>query len=297
MTEDQKKRWGLWLGLLGVMMFAATLPMTRLAVGSADNPQLSPWFVSFGRAAVAGILSLFYLAFTHSPKPARHEWAPLIVAAMGNVVGFPLCLGLALREVGAVHASVVVGILPLATAVLASWVLRQKPSLGFWLCALLGTALVLVYMVLQSGPKQWGFSHADLLLLGAVFWAALGYVFGGQVTKSLGAEQVICWMLVISLPLTFTTALFFTPERSVPAASWMGFIYVSLFSVWIGFFAWYRGLDWGGMVRVSQVQLLQPFFAMVFANWLLGETLDGMTLGFALAVIATVFIGRKMPVR
>jgi drug/metabolite transporter (DMT)-like permease len=135
------------------------------------------------------------------------------------------------------------------------------------------------------------------LLLGAVLWAALGYVYGGQVTKSLGAEQVICWMLVLSLPLTFTAALFFTPEHPVPAASWMGFAYVSLFSVWIGFFAWYRGLDWGGMVRVSQVQLLQPFFAMVFAHWLLGETLDAMTLAFAVAVIATVFIGRKMPVR
>ena len=297
MTDEQKKHWGLWLGLLGVMMFAATLPMTRLAVGSAENPQLSPWFVSFGRAAVAGVLSLFYLAFTRSPKPARHEWAPLIVAAAGNVVGFPVCLGLALREVGAVHASVVVGILPLATAVLASRVLRQKPSLGFWLCALLGTALVLVYMTLKSGLGHWGFSHADLLLLGAVLWAALGYVVGGQLTKSLGAEQVICWMLVVSLPLTFTASLFFTPEHPVPTASWMGFAYVSLFSVWIGFFAWYRGLDWGGMVRVSQVQLLQPFFAMVFAHWLLGETLDAMTLAFAVAVIATVFIGRKMPVR
>lgn len=296
MNDAQKHRWGLWLGLLGVVMFAATLPMTRLAVGSQEAPLLSPWFVTFGRAAVAGVLSVVYLWVTRSPRPASHEWRPLGVAALGNVVGFPLCLGLALREVEAVHAAVVVGILPLATAVMGSWVTRQRPSLGFWLCALLGTALVTVYMALHGGTASWRLSHADLLLLGAVLFAALGYVKGGQVTPSLGAEQVICWMLVMSLPLTLPVAWYFAPEQPIPTRSWMGFLYVSLFSVWIGFFAWYRGLHWGGMVRVSQVQLLQPFIAMVFAHWLLDERLETTTVLFALAVIATVFVGRKMPI-
>lgn len=135
-----------------------------------------------------------------------------------------------------------------------------------------------------------------MLLLGAVLFAALGYVKGGQVTQSLGAEQVICWMLVMSLPLTLPVAWYFAPDQPIPTPSWLGFVYVSLFSVWIGFFAWYRGLHWGGMVRVSQVQLLQPFIAMVFAHWLLGEALDATTVLFALAVIATVFVGRKMPI-
>ena len=289
---------GLWLGLLGVVLFAATLPMTKLATGPAQAPQLSPVFVTFGRAAVAGLLSLAYLALTRGARPrGRRQWGAIAFTACGVVVGFPLFLALGLRHVESVHASVVIGILPLATAVVASVWLRQRPSAGFWICALAGSALVAAFVLLRNDATDSQAQWADLLLVLAVFSAAFGYVSGGRLTQQLGAERVICWVLVISLPVTLPVMLLNWPTQQVPGSAWMGFAYVSLISMWIGFFAWYRGLALGGTVRVSQVQLVQPFFSMVFSVPLLGESLDLMTVGFALAVIATVFIGKKMPVR
>ncbi len=287
---------GLWLGLLGVVLFAATLPMTKLATGNADTPQLSPAFVTFGRAAVAGILSVFYLLATRSPAPRGNQWRQLVFTASGIVVGFPLFMAMGLRHGESVHASVVLGILPLATAVVASLWLRQRPSMGFWVCAIAGSALVAAFVALRPGSTAGGAQFADLLLLLAVLFAAFGYVSGGQLTAQLGAERVICWVLVISLPFTLPVMLLNWPEAAVRTSAWLGFGYVALFSMWIGFFAWYRGLALGGTVRVSQVQLVQPFLSMLFSVPLLGESLDAMTVGFALAVIATVFIGKKMPV-
>jgi drug/metabolite transporter (DMT)-like permease len=287
---------GLWLGLLGVLIFAATLPMTKLATGSAQAPSLSPAFVTFGRAAVAGLLSVAYLLLTRSPLPRGGQWRALGFTACCVVVGFPLFLALGLRHVESVHASVVTGILPLVTAVVASLWLRQRPSLGFWVCAVTGSALVAVFMVLRSGAPGSAAQWADVFLLIAIASAACGYVSGGQLTAQLGAERVICWVLVVSLPVTLPVMLLQWPQQPVAASAWGGFAYVALFSMWIGFFAWYRGLAWGGTVRVSQVQLVQPFLSMLFSVPLLGESLDLLTVGFALAVIATVFIGKRMPV-
>ncbi|MCB2070348.1 MAG: DMT family transporter, partial [Ottowia sp.] len=133
--------------------------------------------------------------------------------------------------------------------------------------------------------------------LGAVVAASVGYVYGAQVTPELGAERVICWMCVLALPLTLPAALWLWPDTAaqpVRTASWLAFVYVGTVSMWAGFFAWFRGLDWGGALRVSQVQLLQPFLSMLFAVPLLGERLDALSLGFALAVVATVFVGRRL---
>jgi drug/metabolite transporter (DMT)-like permease len=137
---------------------------------------------------------------------------------------------------------------------------------------------------------------ADALLLGAVASAAVGYVAGARLATQMPAERVICWVLVGSLPLTVPAMLFAWPTQEASAAAWGGFAYVTVFSMWLGFFAWYRGLALGGTLRVSQVQLLQPFLALLFAVPVLGETLEPVTLCFALAVIAVVFVGRKMPV-
>jgi len=285
---------GLWLGLLGVAIFAMTLPMTRLAVGPADAPQLPPLFVTAGRAALAALLSIAYLRLTGAQWPARGLWPALGLCAAGTVIGFPLFLALALRQVDAMHAAVVTGLLPLATAALAALAFRQRPSLGFWVCALLGSALVLGFAVWAGGGRL---GWADGLLLLAIVSAAGGYVAGATASRALSAEQVICWVLVLSQPLTGPLMLLSWPIRPASAAAWAGFAYVTVFSMWLGFFAWYRGLVLGGTVRVSQVQLLQPFLALLFAVPILGERLDPVTLIFSLAVVLTVFLGRRMPVR
>ena len=308
---------GLWLGLLGVIIFAVTLPMTKLAVGTLAQPQLSPWFITFGRAAVAGLLSILYLTWQYKSAkeanstnkktnqrvwklPSASEWGLLAFTACGVVVGFPLFLSLALQYVPSTHGAVVTGLMPLATAVIAAIWYKQRPSMGFWFFAVLGTALVLSFMLLRSADAGGQFSMhlADIFLLLAMICGSLGYIGGARLTPSLGAERVICWVLVLSLPITVPLTLQTMPQHfsAIQAGSWWAFAYVAVFSMWLGFFAWYRGLALGGAVRVSQVQLVQPFLSLLFAVPLLGEKIDLMTLGFALAVIATVFIGKSMSV-
>ena len=284
---------GFAMGALGVVIFAMTLPMTRLAVGAAADPQLPPAFVTAGRAALAGVLSVLYLLALRAPWPARRHLPALAVSALGTVVGFPMSLALALRQVDAMHAAVVTGLMPLSTAVIAAIVLRQRPSLGFWVCALVGCALVLAFAGWQGGGAL---SAGDGWLLLAVLFTGIGYVAGAKVAAEMPAPQVICWVLVLSLPFTLPLAVWWWPQVPVRSSAWGGFLYVSLFSMWLGFFAWYRGLALGGVMRVSQVQLLQPFLALLFAVPVLGEKLDAPTLVFSLAVIAVVFIGKRMPV-
>lgn len=294
-----RQRIGFWLGVLGVMLFAITLPATRLATGSDADPQFSPFFVTAARAALAGLLSVAFLLATRSPWPERAHWRPLAMSVAGNAIGFPLLLALALRSVTAVHAAVILALAPLATAVVAAWVLGQRARWGFWLCAVLGCALVVVYSWLRAQQSGgFGLAWADVLLIGAVIAAAVGYVYGAQVTPTLGAERVICWVCALALPVSLPLALWLWPDAATlagaRASAWAGVVYVGAVSMWSGFFAWFRGLDWGGALRVSQVLLLQPFLAMLFAVPLLGERLDALSLGFAAAVVLTVFAGRRL---
>lgn len=291
----QKETLRLWLGVLGVAIFALTVPMTRLATGTVDAPQLSPWFVTFGRAALAGFLSVAVLLAIRAPWPTGVQRRPLLFAVLGNVIGFPLLLALALRQVTSGHAAVITALLPLATAAMAAWVLHHRARLGFWVCAVLGSGLVMVYSLLRAYQTGHGFGleWADLLLLVAVLVAAMGYVYGAQVTLALGAEKVICWICVMALPITLPVAVLTWPMQPVAWSAWGALLYVGVFSMWAGFFAWFRALALGGALRVSQTQLLQPFLSILAAVPLLGEPLEVMTMGFALAVVATVFVGKR----
>ncbi len=291
--DPRRARQGLALGALGVLVFAFSIPMTRLASGSSQAPQLDPVFVALGRAGVAGLLAALTLALTRAPWPHRSQWPLLAVTAAGVVFGWPVLLGLAVRQVEAVHASVISGLLPLATAVIAALALRQRAPAGFWACAVAGSALVVAFAAWRgAGVPQW----PDLWLLGAVLAASTGYVSGARLQSGphgLTPEQVISWVLLLSLPLTLPVLVMRWPAAPVSTGAWLGFGYVSLFSMWIGFFAWYRGLAWGGTLRVSQVQLLQPFLSMLLSVPVLGERLDPATVVFALAVMACVAAGRR----
>lgn len=287
---------GLWLGTLGVVIFALTLPMTRLAVGTPADPHMSGVFIAMGRAVVAAVLSAGFLLATRAPWPRREDWLPLAIISGGVVFGFPLFTSVAMRHVEAVHASVIVGVLPLATAAVGALLHRQRPSPAFWACAALGSALVVVFAMLRSSGTGLSIQPADMLLLAAMACAAVGYGYGAQLSQRMRAEHVICWALVLCTPVTVPAAALSWPHNDIPPSAWWAFAYVAVFSMWLGFFAWYRGLAIGGTVRVSQVQLIQPFVSMLFAVPLLGESLDAVSVGFALAVIATVFIGKKMPV-
>jgi drug/metabolite transporter (DMT)-like permease len=284
------RRAGLVLGVLGVLIFALSIPMTRLASGSADDPRLPAAFIAVGRAALAGVLALAYLRAVDARRPTREEWPWLVATALGVVFGWPLFLGFAVLHVDAVHASVVSGVLPLATAAIAALMLRQRAGAGFWACAVAGCALVAAFAWVKGGAA---FQAADGLLLLAVLAASFGYVSGARLSRAMPPQQVISWVLVLSLPVTLPVTAALWPSQPAPAVAWGGFLYVSLFSMWLGFFAWYRALALGGALHVSQVQLLQPFLSMLFAVPLLGESLDAATVAFALAVMLTVFLGQR----
>jgi drug/metabolite transporter (DMT)-like permease len=289
--DAARLRRGFALGLLGVALFALTIPMTRLASGSTSTPQLSPWFVAFGRAAAAGVLAIGYLLAVRAPWPQPRQWRTLAFTAIGVVFGFPLFMGLAVVRVDAVHASVVTGILPLVTAALAARWLRQPQRPAFWWCAWSGLALVVAFAWWRGGAAlQW----ADGLLALALLLGAMGYVSGAALSSAMRPEHVISWVLVLSLPVTLPVAWWTQPQAAVPAPAWIGFAYVALCSMWLGFFAWYRALALGGTVRVSQVQLLQPFLSILAAVPILGETVDLATCVFLFAVMGVVFASRRV---
>ena len=297
MSTGSNHRRGLLLGLIAVVIFSATLPVTRLAVGTPLEPQLSGIFVALARAVLAALLSALYLLAVRAPWPERQHWPALVIISVGVVLGFPLCTSVALQHVEAVHASAIQGALPLFTAVLGALLNRQRPSLGFWACAGVGSTLVIGYALLRGGPGAWALHPADALLLLGMLLASMGYVWGARLSGRMPPEQVICWSLLVALPVTLPGSWLSLPAQVMHTSTWASLVYLAVFPMWVGFFFWYRGLSLGGTVRVSQVQLLQPFLSMLFAVALLGEQLDGLTIGFAVAVMATVLLGRKMTIQ
>ncbi|MBL8358887.1 MAG: DMT family transporter [Rubrivivax sp.] len=277
-------------------LFGATLPVTRLATGTDATPELSPWFVTFGRLVVAAVPSALLLWLTHSPWPDRRQARALVIAAAGNAIIYPLSLALALRVVGAPHVAVITAGLPLATAVCAALALRQPQRRTFWAWAAATAGLLAVH---AAGRAAGGAGDAlvpawaDALVLIGVLGASLGYVQGAAATRSLGAERTICWVVLCTLPVALPVALWTWPAGPVSGTAWTAFGYVSLVSMWAAFFAWYRALDWGGPVRVSQVQALQPFFAIALSVPLLGDVVDAWTMGCAVVVIACVGLAQR----
>lgn len=279
-------RTGFAWGILGVAAFAVTLPATRVAVAALD-----PVFVGLGRAVVAAVLAALVLAVTRTPWPPLALWPRLAMVAAGVVVGFPLLSAWAMQRVPASHGAVVVGLLPLATAAAGAWLAHERPTRRFWLCAAAGSAVVVGFALWQGG----GAVHvADLLLVGAVAAAAVGYAEGARLTRVLGGWQVISWALVLSFPFLVVPAwLHVGGATTAPLAAWLGFAYVSLVSMYLGFFAWYRALAQGGIAAVGQVQLLQPFLTLLFSALLLGERLEPAMFIAAGLVIATIATGRR----
>jgi drug/metabolite transporter (DMT)-like permease len=273
---------GLVLGALGVLGFSFSLPATRLAVADLD-----PLLVAFGRAVVAGALAIAVLAATRAPRPTPAQWRGLVLVALGVVAGFPLLTSLALQHLPASHGAVVVGMLPAATAVAAVLRAGERPTRAFWLASGAGLVAVVAFALTRGGG---GLGVADLELLGAIALCALGYAEGGRLSRDLGGARTICWALVLSLPVTvpITAASLATHGAHASSTAWLGFAYVSVISMFLGFFAWYAGLARGGVAKIGQVQLAQPVLSLLWAALILGESVGPATLGAALVVLACV---------
>ncbi|WP_345463716.1 DMT family transporter [Deinococcus carri] len=276
---------GWWWAALGVLCFSFTLPATRLAV-----PEFGGYTVGFGRAVVAGLLALGLLLVRQERFPERRHWRGLALVALGVVFGFPVLTSLALRTVPSSHGAVVVGLLPAATAIAAVLLTRERPRPVFWLVSALGVAAVVAFAA-TTGAGHLG--TGDVFMLLAVLLAALGYAEGGRLARELDGWRVVSWALVFSLPAALITVLLTPWPTQLPSGvAWLAFGYVSVVSMFLGFFAWYRGLALGGVARAGQVQLVQPVLTVVWSALFLGEALDGRTLVAALVVVGCAALSR-----
>lgn len=279
---------GMAAGFMGVLIFSMTLPATRTAVLALD-----PWFVAFGRLALAGLVAGTVLYLQGIPLPPRDQLIRIGRTALGVVLGFPLLTTLALRHVEAAHAAVVIGVLPLLTAMVAVLVAGERPRPAFWLFASAGAACVLAYTLGQTRLEA---AWPDLLLLLAALAAAYGYAEGAVLAKSMQGLQVISWALVLALPVSLPATLLLlaeVPAAAAPWQAWTGFLWVAIFSQYLGFYFWYRGLAEGGIARVGQVQLLQTFLTLGFSALLLGEALDPWMLLAAAGTLLCILGARR----
>ena len=274
-------------GFVGVAIFSLTLPFSHIAVTEFD-----PLFISVGRTVLAACIAAPILLLTRQAWPDLADLRQLFFVVLGVIFGFPILSTIAMKTSPASHGSVVLALLPLGTAFMSTIFAGERPSLGFWMWSILGSAVVVVYALWDGGVAL---HAADSLLVLAVIAAAMGYAAGGNLSRKLGGWQVICWALVVALPLTLPLTIYFA--RGVTGGEsfqgWLCFVYLALMSQLIGFFAWNNGLALGGVARVGQVQLLQTFMTQVAAWVLMGEALTLRSLAFAGAVATCVWFGRK----
>jgi drug/metabolite transporter (DMT)-like permease len=285
---------GLAWGAVGILAFSFTVPFTRVAVSGG----LPPLFIGAGRAVVAAALAGIVLAAARQHPPTGRQWLRLAVVAGGVVAGFPLLTSFALTAAPAGHSAVVIGLLPAATAVAVVLRTREHPAPAFWAFAVVGAIAAVTFAALQNGGLG-ALGWPDLLLFGAVVAAAVGYAEGGLLSRELGSWQTISWALVLAFPVmaAFTAASAVSVPPSAGLGEWLAFIYLGVVSMYLGFFAWYRGLAIGPMAQVSQVQLAQPVITIAWAWMLLHEPIGWPTVlgGVAVVACAALAVRTRLP--
>ena len=282
---------GMLLGLISVGAFGLTLPATRVVV-----PHLDPIFIGLGRAVLAALFAAIFLLWFRQKIPTKKQIYRLSVVALGVVIGFPVFSSWAMQYVPASHGGIVLGVLPLATALVGVLIGNERPSFSFWLVSVIGGCLVILYALSQGSG---GIQAADIALLGAILSAAVGYAVGAKLSKDIGGWQVICWALVLAFPFILAPTIRYAPESlsDMPVVGYASFLYLALVSQLFAFFVWYKGLALGGIARVSQAQLLQPFITLFASALFLGEVIDIKTMVFVFLVVSSVWLGKRMPIR
>ncbi|MFM2307928.1 MAG: putative rane protein [Chloroflexota bacterium] len=285
MNQQQTARRGLVWGFIGVLIFSVSLPMTRVAVA-----EMSPVFVAMARGSIAAGLSMIALVVTRSPWLSWAQYGRVAITALGVTIGFPLFSSLAMQQVPAGHGAIVNGLLPLATVALGAVVVRYTVRWQFWVAALVGSATAVAVVTWQSGT---GLVQGDGAMVLAVLIAAVGYVSGGQLSKEIGGWRTICWANVVSIPVLLIPTAMTLPEQAVSLEAWLALGYLGVFSMFLGFFAWYHGLALGGIPRVSQIQLVQPFLTMLWAWPIDGEVPSVSLLAAATVVVGCIWVARR----
>lgn len=252
---------------------------------------MSALFVGSGRAVIAAVLAVLALGLTRQKLPRGKQWLQVAVVAGGAVVGFPLLTSFALTTAPASHGAVVIALLPAATAVIAVVRTGERPARAFWVAAGFGAVAAVVFAVIQGGGLG-GLHVSDLLLFAAVIVCAIGYAEGGLLSRALGSWQTISWALVLASPLMILlTGIAVAHQPPTGTLAECGaFAYLAVVSMFLGFFAWYRGLAIGPMAQVSQVQLTQPVMSILWAGLILGECIGWQTIVGGIAVIGCALL-------
>jgi drug/metabolite transporter (DMT)-like permease len=272
--------------LLGVLLFSFSVPLTKVAVKGFD-----PLLTATGRAVIAGALASALLAVRRVPRPPRRLLLPLFATMLGAVFGWPILLALALQRTTSAHAAVIAAFMPLTTALIAVLRTHERVSWQFWAAAGVGTAALLAF-ALSRGGAEGGDLYADALVACAVFASSWCYVEGASVTKTIPGWQVISWVVVLALPVTVPASvviwLLTRGSHTTSGGAWTSLVLLGVSSMYLGFFAWYRGLALAGIARGGQVQQLQALLTLVWSALLLGEHVTVTTVLAAVAVIACV---------
>ncbi|MFE1437717.1 DMT family transporter [Streptomyces sp. NPDC058739] len=283
----QQPAFGVLQAALGVTAFSLTFPATAWGLEG-----FGPWSLVAVRAVLAALIAAGCLLALRIPLPARAHWPGLAVVAAGVVVGFPLLTTLALQTSTTAHAAVVVGLLPLTTALFSALRVGNRPSRTFWLAALAGAAAVAAFTVQQSGGAL---GAADLYLFGALLVCAAGYTEGGRLARVMPGWQVVGWALVLCLPLAVAAsavALSYEPVEFT-AHSVAGLLWVAAGSQVLGLVVWYRGMAAIGIPKASQLQLAQPLLTLVWSVLLLGEHLTVAAPLTAAAVLVCIAVTQR----
>jgi len=277
--------------IMGILIFSLTAPTMRIALADFD-----PVVVGVGRMAIAAIPASIVLLIIGSPRLNVRQMGSLLLTASCLALGFSWLTAIALQHVPSYHAGIVIGGVPLATALFATLRSKKQQPLLFWVAALAGSLLVMLYGFVNSG---FHFTLADLLLLLAAGICGLGYVEGARLSEEIGTKTLSCWIPIAATPFAIILCWNKLPAQldTVHLSSWLALLYNGVFSAFIGFFFWYRGLSLGGVARIGQLQLAQPFFTLAAAALLLHEKLslfDWITAGAVVGCIAiTQAVSRK----
>ena len=278
------------LGLISVAAFAMTLPAAKILAGD-----LSALQVGFFRSVLAAFAAIPFLLIGRAKRPNRSQIKRMLLTSTGIVYGFPILTALGMQYVPVSHGGVVLAALPLSTALFGTLITGIRPSRLFWVVSGLGFVTVLAYTVIRSNVSD--LYVGDLALLGAVLLAGFGYAQGGALSKELPGWQVMCWTLVISLPVLLPVSLYLFDGQTVanlPTQGVAALLFLALINSLLGFFSWNRALALGGIQRISQLQLLQPFFTFAFSIFLMGEAWNWLTPAVCAIVIVLVWFSKRI---
>ena len=294
-----RENYGFLLGFIGVLIFSLTLPITR-HLTQIDFTSLE---IGFGRGFLAGIASVLILLFKGQFKtenlPSKTDLRKLIIVAIGVVFAFPIFTAIAMQTIPAGNGGIVLAAVPLSTAIFAGLLSEENPTTKFWGIAVIGFITVIVFRLLTNDLGITNIGFGDFALLVCVVIGGMGYAQGGILGKAMSGWKVICWALVISLPLVIPlTILNFDVTHLIQVAnesfvSILLFAFLCLFNNLIGFFFFYEGLGIGGVARVSQVDLFRPFFTFFFSAVFLGETMTFLAIFFLFLIIGIVYLSKK----